>query len=98
MNCCSNKITLILGFGRLVATEYRYSAEPSSRTDYRFSPTDYLPISVVPILSQVVEQWLCQPICMKPPMAAEITDRFAFRPTDSPMVGAGGAYRPPPQI
>src|SRR6218665_4049422 len=35
---------LILGIGRLVTTEYRvlpnvkYSAEPSNRTEYRFSP------------------------------------------------------------
>jgi len=35
---------LILGFGRLVTTEYRvlpsiwYSAEPSSQSDYWFSP------------------------------------------------------------
>ena len=42
------KIVLtILGIGRLVATEYRvlpsswYSAEPSNRTEYRFSPNLY---------------------------------------------------------
>jgi len=40
---------LILGIGRLVTTEYRvlpsirYSAKPSNRTEYRFSPT-LLPI------------------------------------------------------
>jgi len=39
---------LILGIGRLVTTEYRvlpsirYSAEPSNRTEYRFSPTQRL--------------------------------------------------------
>src|SRR6218665_1349109 len=39
---------LILGIGRLVTTEYRvlpsirYSAEPSNRTEYRFSPTNSL--------------------------------------------------------
>src|SRR6218665_1783612 len=41
MNCCSKK--LMLGVGRLVTTEYRvlpnirYTAEPSNRTEYRFS-------------------------------------------------------------
>jgi len=44
MNCCSIFFP-ILGIGRLVTTEYRvlprswYSAEPSSRTEYRFSPS-----------------------------------------------------------
>src|SRR6218665_1770495 len=43
MNCCSNFFS-ILGIGRFVTTEYRvlpsirYSAEPSNRTEYRFSP------------------------------------------------------------
>jgi len=41
------KLLLILGFGRRLTTEYRvltsswYSAEPSSRTEYRFSPKNY---------------------------------------------------------
>jgi len=42
---CKNFV-LILGLGKLVTTEYRvlpsiwYSAEPSSRTEYRFSPSN----------------------------------------------------------
>src|SRR6218665_3535761 len=51
------------------------------------SPSDYRPISVVPILSRVVEQLVVStylyPALMKPPMVAEITDQFAFRPTGS---------------
>jgi len=41
------KKILILGIGRLVTTEYRvlpsirYLAEPSNRTEYRFSPIKY---------------------------------------------------------
>src|SRR6218665_177590 len=48
MNCCSKQKILILGIGRLVRTEYRvllsirYSAEPSNRTEYRFSPIQNL--------------------------------------------------------
>src|SRR6218665_1727848 len=44
MNCCS-EFFFKLGIGRLATTEYRvlpsirYSAKPSNRTEYRFSPT-----------------------------------------------------------
>src|SRR6218665_416512 len=47
-------------------------------------PSDYRPMSVVPILSRVVERLVVStylyPALMKPPMVAEITDQFAFRP------------------
>src|SRR6218665_2305719 len=50
-------------------------------------PSDYRPISVVPILSRVVERLVVStylyPALMKPPMVAEITDQFAFRPAGS---------------
>src|SRR6218665_685570 len=50
-------------------------------------PSDYRPISVVPILSRVVERLVVStylyPALMKPPMVAEISDQFAFRPTGS---------------
>src|SRR6218665_3159537 len=46
MNELLLKKNLILGIGRLVTTDYRvlpsirYSAEPSNRTEYRFSPNN----------------------------------------------------------
>src|SRR6218665_1390574 len=48
MNELLLKKILILVIGRVVTTEYRvlpsirYSAEPSNRTEYRFSPTYYI--------------------------------------------------------
>src|SRR6218665_72930 len=46
---------LILGIGRLVTTEYRifpsirYSAEPSNRTEYRFSPIINTTLYLIPL-------------------------------------------------
>src|SRR6218665_187244 len=50
-------------------------------------PSDYRPISVVPILSRLVERLVVStylyPALTSPPMADQITDQFAFRPSGS---------------
>src|SRR6218665_696931 len=51
------------------------------------APSDYRPISVVPILPRILERIVVQRyiyLAMEDPrMAAQIKDQFAFRPTDS---------------
>src|SRR6218665_3433750 len=51
------------------------------------APSDYRPISVVPILSRILERIVVQryiyPAMEDPLMAAQIKDQFAFRPTGS---------------
>jgi len=53
---------------------------PSTSADYR-------PISVVPILSRIVERFIVHafiyPALHRPLIAEKIKDQFAFRPTDS---------------
>src|SRR6218665_667804 len=51
------------------------------------APSDYRPISVVPILPRILERIVVQryiyPAMEDPLMAAQIKDQFAFRPTGS---------------
>src|SRR6218665_895990 len=51
------------------------------------SPADYRPISILPILSRIMERIVVRtylyPEFCKPPLAAELHDQFAFRPTGS---------------
>jgi len=51
------------------------------------SPADYRPISIVPILSRIIERVVVRtymyPEFCKPPLAEELRDQCAFRPTGS---------------
>src|SRR6218665_3514718 len=59
---------------------YTQSQQPNITADYR-------PISIVPILSRVVERVVVRtymyPEFCKPPLAEELCDQYAFRPTGS---------------
>jgi len=54
------------------------------------SSSDYRPLSVVPILSRIVERAIVRaniyPEFCRSPMSVELTDQFAFRPTGSTTV------------
>ena len=60
---------------------------PVAKTKSPIQNADFRPISILPVLSRIVEKQIVHrfiyPTLIKPPLEPLITDQFAFRPTDS---------------